>query len=394
VRVNKMNKKIISVRLELKNRQIQEEFEQLISSIDGYQIKNSGNPGRCDLMIMELSAHVNGEFDFFRSLKATGDIKEVFLTSSSTNSSVLIEALRAGAKEFFTQPLNREDVTSSLLKFKDQMEEAPVVPQAIKKGKIINVMGGKGGVGTTTVAVNIAAGLNELENVESVALIDMNLVFGEIPLFMDIKTSFNWGEVAKNISRVDSTYLMSVLAKHPSGVYILPSPTDFNGVNYADPEVIEQLLAMMRSKFDYIVIDNGQSLNEISRKILELSDTVMLVSIPTLPCLTNVKRLLETFWKLGYPQGDRVKIIMNRSHKKSMISTKEAEEGIGEKISWLIPNDYNSAMSAINKGKVLSDVAKKAEITKTIKDIAVDLFNGGEKSNGKKSFWGRKLAGR
>ncbi len=388
-----MNEKNISVRLELKSRQIKEEFEQLISSLNGYEIKNSDNPGRCDLLIMELGEHVNGEFDMFHSLKATGEIKEVFLTSSSTNSGILIEALRAGAKEFFTQPLNREEVMASLLKFKDQAEDATIVPQTLKKGKIINVIGGKGGVGTTTVAVNIAASLNELENDESVALIDMNLVFGEIPLFMDIKTSFNWGEVAKNISRVDSTYLMSVLAKHSSGVYILPSPTDFNGVNYADPEIIEQILAMMMSKFDYIVIDNGQSLNEISLKILELSDTVLLVSIPTLPCLTNVKRLLETFWKLGYPQGDRVKIIMNRSHKKSMISTKEAEEGIGEKISWLIPNDYDSAMSAINKGRVLSDIAKKAEITKTIEDIAVSLSNGVKRSNGKKSFWGRKLVG-
>jgi pilus assembly protein CpaE len=333
MRIYKMNEKKISVRLELKSPQIKGEFEQLISSIHGYQVKNSGYPGHCDLLIMELGDHVNGEFDLFRSLKASGEISEVFLTSSNTNPSILIEALRAGAKEFFTQPLNREDVTASLLKFKDQMEDAPIVPHKTKKGKIINVIGGKGGVGTTTVAVNIAASLNELENDKSVALIDMNLVFGEIPLFMDIKTSFNWGEVAKNISRLDPTYLMSVLAKHHSGVYILPSPTDFNGVTYTNPDIIEQLLATMRSEFDYIVIDNGQSLNEISRKILELSDTVLLVSIPTLPCLTNVKRLLETFWKLGYPQGERVKIIMNRSHKKSMISTKEAEEGIGEKIS-------------------------------------------------------------
>ena len=79
---------------------------------------------------MELGDNVNGEFDFFRSLKESGEIGEVFLTSSSTDSGILIEALRAGAKEFFTQPLNREDVTASLLKFKDQMEDAPIVPHS------------------------------------------------------------------------------------------------------------------------------------------------------------------------------------------------------------------------------------------------------------------------
>jgi pilus assembly protein CpaE len=388
-----MSENMITVRLELKNDAIKEELERIISSVGGYSIRKTNGSGYCDLLVMEVSDRVNGEFDFVSSLKKSGKVGEVFLTSSSTESDVLIHALRTGAKEFFPQPLRQDEVASSLIKFRDQMKDAPMNLRRVKRGKIINVIGSKGGVGTTTVAVNLAASLNDLEDVKSVAVIDMNLIFGEVPLFLDMKTAFNWGEVAKNISRLDSTYLMSVLAKHPSGVYILPSPTDVNGENYATPEIIEQLLDVMVNEFDFIVIDNGQSLNQISRKILELSDTVLLVSILSLPCLINVKRLLETFWNLGYPREDRVKIVMNRYHKNSVLSINEAEEGTGKEISWLIPNDYNTSMSAINQGKVISSIMNKSEISSSFRDLALALMDKNESKKGKKGFWSWKNKG-
>ncbi len=384
---------MITVRLELKNDAIKEELERIISSVGGYSIRKTNGSGYCDLLVMEVSDRVNGEFDFVSSLKKSGKVGEVFLTSSSTESDVLIHALRTGAKEFFPQPLRQDEVASSLIKFRDQMKDAPMNLRRVKRGKIINVIGSKGGVGTTTVAVNLAASLNDLEDVKSVAVIDMNLIFGEVPLFLDVKTAFNWGEVAKNISRLDSTYLMSVLAKHPSGVYILPSPTDVNGENYATPEIIEQLLDVMVNEFDFIIVDNGQSLNQISRKILELSDTVLLVSILSLPCLINVKRLLETFWNLGYPREDRVKIVMNRYHKNSVLSINEAEEGTGKEISWLIPNDYNTSMSAINQGKVISSIMNKSEISSSFRDLALALMDKNESKKGKKGFWSWKNKG-
>lgn len=381
----------ISVKLDMKNHHIEEELEKIISSIGGYSIRNSSNQGSCDLLVMELDKSINGEFDLIKSLKESGTVREVFLTSSNTEPDILINALRAGATEFFPQPLRQEEVASSLLKFRERINENPDGRRKIKRGKIINVIGSKGGVGTTTVAVNLAASLNELKDVKSVAVIDMNLIFGEVPLFLDMKPVFNWGEVAKNISRLDLTYLMSVLAKHPSGVYVLPSPTEVNGENYATPEIIGQVLDLMVREFDFIVVDNGQSLNNISLKILELSDTIFLVSIPSLPCLINVKRLLETFWNLGYPPEDRVKIVMNRYHKNSVLSIKEAEEGIGKKISWLIPNDYNTTMSAINQGRVISSIMDHSEISSNFKDLALTLMNRSEIKKEKKGFWSWKI---
>ena len=385
-----MSEKEITVRLELKNESVKGQFERIISSVGGYSFRDSGRNSHCDLLIMEIGMAVNGEFEIVRSLKDSGTVREVFLTSANTQSDVLIDALRSGAKEFFTLPLNENEIISSLLKFRDQTRHVTAIQDTVKRGKIINVIGSKGGVGTTTVAANLAASLNELKEVDSVAVMDMNLIFGEVPLFFDVKTAFNWGEIAKNISRVDATYLMSCLARHPSGVYILPSPTDISGKNNATPDIIAQLMDIMRNEFDFVVIDNGQSLNSLSQKVLELSDMVFVVSILSLPCLINVKRLMETFWNLGYPGEERVRIVMNRFHKNSVLSVKEAEEGLKREISWFIPNDYNTTMSAINQGKMLSSIGKKTEISKNISKLALSLIDTGEKKKEKKSFFSLK----
>jgi pilus assembly protein CpaE len=140
--------------------------------------------------------------------------------------------------------------------------------------------------------------------------------------------------------------------------------------------------------FDYIVIDGGQALDDISLKILEMSDTVLLVAILSLPCLTNVKRLLWIFQKLGYPKQEMIKVVINRHHKKkSVISSKEAEESVNQKIFWFVPNDYPTTMSAINQGKTLSSVAPGAEVSKNVRELASRLLEKGEKEKGKGRFW-------
>lgn len=383
-----MAAEISSVRLQIKSQKVREDLREVISSLQGFRLQKLDDPEPGDLLILEIGDDPQEEFQVIHSVQASGAIGEIFVTSSRTEPEILIQALREGVKEFVSQPIKKEEVRNALLKFKSRKESLRFSEGKKKRGKIIDVIGSKGGVGTTTVAVNLATSLAGLEGSPSVALIDMNLLFGEIPLFLDVKSLFNWGEVARNISRLDSTYLMSILSKHASsGVSVLPSPTGLDGVNVATPEIIEKLLELMQNVFDFIVIDGGQSLDDVSLKVLGASDTVFLVAILSLPCLTNLKRLLWTFQKLGYPQEENVKIIISRYHKKSVISLKEAEETLNRKIFWLIPNDYLTTMSAINQGKTLSMVAHGAEVTKNLRELAAAFSEKEEQKKEKVSFW-------
>ena len=180
---------------------------------------------------------------------------------------------------------------------------------------------------------------------------------------------------------------MSVLSRHSSGVHVLSSPNGVDGTNSPTPEVIERLLGLMLTEFDFIVIEAGKTLDDNSMKILEVSDTVLLVAILNLPSLTNVKRLMWTFQKLGYPEEKNVKIIVSRYLKNSLISLKEAEETLNKEIFWQIPNDYLSTMSAINQGKTLSMMAHGAEITKCFARLASAFVEKEEKKQEKARFW-------
>ncbi len=379
----------VLVKLRIKNERIEEELGRLISSFEGFQLQDPADPKPSDLLILEIGDDPDREFQSIHSIHASGEAQAIFVTSSRFDADLLVQALRAGVKEFLSQPIKREELIHALSRLKEQKPRSAVDRTKRKRGRLIYVIGGKGGVGTTTVAVNLSTSLAQSGRSRSVVLMDMNLLFGEIPIFLDIQSDFSWGEVVKNISRVDATYLSSILVKHPSGVSVLPSPTGLDGANLATPEIIIKLLEVMRESFDFVVIDGGQSLDDVSLQMIDLSDTVLLVAILSLPCLTNVKRLLWTFQKLSYVQNEKVRIVINRYHKKSLVSLEQAERSIGQKIFWQIPNDFQATMSAINQGKTLSSVASGAEITKNFQKLASALLEEGSPQQGKGGLWGR-----
>lgn len=380
-----------SVRLQIKNPKIRAELEGAIASMGGFDLQPSDSSTPCNLLILEIGEDLEREFQLIHGVHASGEVEAIFVTSPRFEAEILVQALRAGIKEFFSQPIRREELTNALRKFRERQSSLLDSEIKRKRGKIIHLIGGKGGVGTTTIAVNLSTSLAQANPSYMVALVDMNLLFGEIPTFLDVQSDFSWGEVVKNISRLDATYLTSVLAKHPSGMFVLPSPTGLNGVPRATPEIIEKLLTVMGEIFDYVVIDGGQSVDEISLKIFQIADTVLVVSILTLPCLTNVKRLLWTFQKLGFPQNGNIKILINRYHKKSLVSLEETEKSVGQGVFWQIPNDFQTTMNAINQGKDLFSIAPGSEISKNFRKLSTLFIKESAPKESRNGFWGKLL---
>jgi pilus assembly protein CpaE len=210
-------------------------------------------------------------------------------------------------------------------------------------------------------------------------------LFGDIPIFLSFEPYFDWGEIANNIARVDETFLMNVLSRHSSGIYVLPSPGRFDGTKLLDTAVIERILTFMQRMFDYIIIDGGQSLDDISMKVLQIADYVFLVSILSLPYLYNTRKILDSFQFLGYPRKEQTRIVVNRYVRDSDISIKDAETSLETGVFWTIPNDYKTTMSAINHGKPITHIALKSSIAKSFAEL-VDAFLGEEKKETRKGW--------
>ncbi len=245
-----------------------------------------------------------------------------------------------------------------------QEKLAPLLSGNVKNGKVLNFIGAKGGVGTTTLAVNVALGLQELKK-PSVALVDMNPLFGDVPIFLNVESTFDWGEISKNISRLDSTYLMGVLAKHRSGVRVLSSPEKVNG--YISSGMVEKLLSQMKKLFDYVVIDSGRQLNDSIADVIKTANTIFLISNLTVPCLVNIKKLLFAIQNLGYKHDD-IKIIVNQK-PKDPVSLKVAERTIKKEIFWVIPENIDATTSAINKGQPILCSPESCDVSKSIREL-------------------------
>lgn len=375
----------LSVKLEIKDQKLKGQFETALKKVGGFNIHGPTSKERSELLIFELGDNVEKEFLLIQDMLTSGEIGEVFFASSHSDQAVLRQAIRIGAREFFSTPVEDQEIKLALEGFKGRKEKE-AHRETFKDGKIINIMGSKGGVGTTTIAVNLAVSLVEKKSVQSVALIDMNLLFGDIPLFLEIEPKYNWSEITKNISRLDDTFLKNILSVDSSGVCVLPSPSYSSNQNMATPAIMERLLIVMRRMFDFIIIDSGQSLGDISFKILEMSDTVLLISALSLPCLSNTNKLLKIFSDFGFPKKENIKIIINRYLKKSEISLKDAEISLEKKIFWTIPNDYQTTVTAINRGKALAQFAPREEITKNFQQLASELCPESEKQE--KKGWG------
>jgi len=368
-----MTKSKPSVQIKTSDPEFERELGTMILAAGGLKIVAPESKERPDLLIFELSEKFDEEFKRLKSLLLLNGVGEIFVTSKKKDTDLLLKAIKTGTKEFLSQPLNKAEVGEALTSFKKRMGQ-PAVIGADPHGKVIHIMGAKGGVGTTTIAANLAMILAGKKGAGSVALVDMNAVFGEVPLFLSLKPAYHWGEIVKNVTRLDTTFLMNVLTQHDSGVHILPSPSYLNGHPPATPEIMEKLLTLMKETFDYLIIDGGLALDKPSLKAIEMSDQVFLISLLNLPCLSNTNKLARSLSNVGVIPRDRVKIVINRFLKKSDISIKEAEESIRNKIYWHIPNDYKTTMSAINQGKALYDISPKAPITRNLMEMADRLL--------------------
>jgi pilus assembly protein CpaE len=361
----------ITVQLAIHSEPLAEDFRNIVDDTAGMQAGDSGGP--VDLLILELGRTPEQDFKQIDALLAGNKVSEIFLTGENPDPGILMQAMRLGVKEFFPLPLNQSDVRTAMGRFLERIAKTPAAPET-KKGRIISICGGKGGVGTTTVAVNLAVAYSNRKQPLSVALLDMNTIFGEIPLFLEISPKFHWGEITKNIERLDNTFLMNVLTRHSSGVHVLPSPAYLNGHHQPTPAIMQRLLGLMRQLFDVVIIDGGQSLNDAALKGMQMSDDVLLISTLSLPCLSNTSKLLRSFTDLGYIKKERIKVILNRYMKKNEIPLEDAEAGIGQQVFFSIPNDYKTTMAAINSGKPLSELAPQSPIAGSIIELSQKLI--------------------
>ncbi|MBD8964307.1 CobQ/CobB/MinD/ParA nucleotide binding domain-containing protein [bacterium] len=320
------------------------------------------------LLIVDLSTNKIKNLDFI--LQVTKECKNCKVLALSDNPSVelIIEVMRAGAKEFVPVPIIKNEFFEAIKKLVTEMNE----PVKKNKCKIISVFSNKGGIGKTSLATNLALELAKITK-ENIALIDLNFQMGDITTFLDLKPSFNISYMLENLDKINETFLLSTLERYKStSLYVLADPPYFKQADNIQPRQITRLFDTLKETFSYIIVDAEASFDGKNIAALDNSDLIMLVTVANLPALRNTQRCLELFEKLGYDK-EKIKIVVNRYMENDEIKEVDIEKVLSKNIYWKIPNNYFAIMSAINKGIPVSDVNDTTNVSQSYKKLAQQI---------------------
>lgn len=256
--------------------------------------------------------------------------------------------MQAGAREYVKRPFTSDDIFNAVQRHRANMTEYRTGDDS---GRIMTVFSNKGGLGKTTIAVNMAIALSEISG-KPVALVDLNLQMGDITTFLDITPKQTIVDIAKNIGRVDEAYLKSSLAEYRYGnahLYILADPMDMEEGEEVTDEQVNTILTIMRSTFEYIVVDASNIFDSRTLTALDVSDNIILTSVVNLPSIRSTQRMLSLCSRLGYDR-QKVKLIVNRYVPSDEITLEDVEDTLGYEIFYHFPNNYFPIMTAINRG--------------------------------------------
>lgn len=285
----------------------------------------------------------------------------VIACSSEKSSDWILPLMRAGAVEYLVRPIEQEELKQSLQKVSrflfSSSAEQPL------SGRIVAVYNPIGGMGTTTVAVNLAAAL--AGEGTKVALVDLNLEAGDVNTFLNVNPTYTLSSVTTNVERLDANFLMSVMTRHASGPFLLTEPLEVDDAACITAEQVQRIMTLLRGIFDYVVVDCVGQLAGCNLAIFNSAELILFTTTLSLPALKNTRRYLHAMAGKGLGR-ERVKLVINRHLPKSDIQVKDAEKVLGTPVYLAIPNEYASVVDSINKGMPVVKLLPRAPISRAL----------------------------
>ena len=217
---------------------------------------------------------------------------------------------------------------------------------------IVSFLGTKGGTGTTTLAVNGAADIRRLTG-RSTVVVDLKNGPGDVALFLGVRPRHSLLTALDHLAWIDPTTLRRFVVEHDCGLHVLAAGDDYGRPAPREADYVEHLLRALNTRYDFVVLDVGSSLMPPSTTALQLSDAILLIANPDVPCLRNLQRIIDAVKAVGVA-SERLKIILNRASDFGVLSTAQIEHVLGFNISHSVNSDYRTVASAVNSGVPVS----------------------------------------
>ena len=314
-----------------------------------------------DVIIVELDTNPEHALDLVEHI--CGQVSATIMVySAHTDSELLVRCMRAGAREFLTQPIAPSTIAEAMVRASVRRPAHRPAKQA--EAKLLMFIGAKGGAGVSTLAANFAVALTQGSR-QRTALLDLNLPLGNTAIDLGLTASLSALDALRNLERLDSHFLSTVMVKHSSGLSVLAAPDHYSPLDIRE-DSIEKLVNVVRQDFDYVVVDAGAGIGLVGRALLSAATTVYLVLQVSLPELRNANRIVSEYFQSGTPQ---LEIVLNRFNPRSVEIDEEAiTKALTMPAKWRVPSDYVAVRKAQNLASPI--VLESSPISQAIRQMA------------------------
>jgi pilus assembly protein CpaE len=359
------------------------DIELVGTAPDGQQAIQAARELRPDVILMDINMPVMDGISATEAISSELPECSVIMMSVQGEADFLRRAMLVGAREYLVKPFTSDELSGSIRRvFVSGAEKrarlaaarlAPSVPQVPtpkdeKVGRIVALFSPKGGVGRTTIATNLAVALRSATE-RRVALVDFSLLFGDIAIMMNLPTSKTVVDLIPAIDALYPELLDSIMVEHASGVRVLLAPPRPELAELLTADHLRAILGLLRSHYDYVVIDTRPSFDDAMLAVLDLSDQIVALTTLEMPAVKNIRLFLEVAEALGYPPG-KLMLVLNRADSAGGIRVEDIEQSIRFKVAASIVNAGQLMTAAVNQGVPVVMSNRDSQVSRDILELA------------------------
>jgi pilus assembly protein CpaE len=317
-----------------------------------------------DLILLELPFQATPAMEFVRRIRSEFPGTGIIISAQEASPQLVLSCIRAGAHEFVPRPIDGAELEKAVNHIR---QLSGVTLSGKKRGKVISVVSSKGGIGATTFTSNVGLALAQRSEAK-VVLVDMSLPFGDLGVMLDAPARYSLPDALVDGS-IEESKLRSVLVASVPGVHLLSIAASPEAAEEITRQHMIELVGILSTMFDYVVIDIGRQLDDRTVEVLEVSDSIMLISSLDLPTVRNTVCFAGILTRLKIDR-DKVHVIINRYQKKSRLSLDDVEAMVDRRVFWSIPNDYEPVSMGIDRGVPAVHHAPRSKVAKSYLDLA------------------------
>jgi pilus assembly protein CpaE len=326
-------------------------------------------------LLLDISGDPVGGLKALEKLRQAVPELYIIATDYSEDGESILLTIRSGATDYLTMPLKRSDLRDALLR----LDRAPrrAITGGSQLGKIYTFLGAKGGVGTTSLAVNFAT--IQAQRKKQTVLLDLDWASNDVAMMLGAAPQYTLAEVGENLDRMDQTLFEGFVSRDPTGFFYVgpPDSLEANRGAFTD-SMLREFGTFLVEKYDCIVIDAGRNINDdLALAALQVSTSVFLVTTQEFPAVRNAQRYLGYLMRLGFTQ-DQIRILINKYQKKpaaQYATLDQVKQTLNQPVFYGIP-ESGALLASINKARPLvTDRQTFADMDKTLRAF-VDKATG------------------